>query len=413
MGDRSFGDYAKVAWSVIGVALALRVFWAVLVPVVPLSDGQAYDILARTLSEHGVYGWSADRPSAYWPVGTSAIYAFLYTVFGYSFVPIVVLNIALGTAIVGLTIWLARIFFDEKIALLAGWLMAVWPSEVAYVTILASELFFTFFLFVGLVAWFSSKLKMAPRAIVSGLAFGVASYFRPVALLLPIILWMSLVPNWRELRRQLSTLVLAMIFVIAAIAPWSARNTQLFGKFVLISTNGGAALWVGNNPNSTGFYMDTPTLSSELNEYEQGKILSKQAKDYIMAEPVAFVLRSFRKAVQMHLGETIAVHWNSEGIKRRFGESALLPLKLVHQGFWTAVLLLAICGLAIMTRGRGYVGTLTHPIFLTWTYFTAVYAITLVSDRYHFPLHPLISILASLTILTAVRLVQRVSPEVR
>lgn len=60
-------SHLKIAFAIIVVALALRVTWAVLVPVVPLSDGRAYDLLARTLAEHGVYGWSADRPSAYWP----------------------------------------------------------------------------------------------------------------------------------------------------------------------------------------------------------------------------------------------------------------------------------------------------------------------------------------------------------
>src|SRR5262245_59873451 len=109
----------------LAVALLLRLAWAIVIPVVPVSDSVAYDTFARTIAEHGVYGWTADQPSAYWPVGTSAIYAALYTAFGHGFVSIVVLNIALSTAIVGLTMWVGRIFFDDAAAVVAGTLMAV------------------------------------------------------------------------------------------------------------------------------------------------------------------------------------------------------------------------------------------------------------------------------------------------
>ena len=36
--------------------------------------------------------------------------------------------------------------------MVAGFLMAIWPSEVAYVTVLASEIPFTFFVLLGCTA---------------------------------------------------------------------------------------------------------------------------------------------------------------------------------------------------------------------------------------------------------------------
>ena len=58
--------------TVLTTALVLRVAWGILVPVVPVADSNAYDVFARVLTEHGVYGWTPGEPSAYWPVGTSA-----------------------------------------------------------------------------------------------------------------------------------------------------------------------------------------------------------------------------------------------------------------------------------------------------------------------------------------------------
>ena len=46
-----------------------------------------------------------------------------------------------------------------------------------------------------------------------------------------------------------------------------------------------------------------------------------------------FVSGTLKKAALLHLTETIAITWNTEGIKERFGENTLFPLKLVTQGF--------------------------------------------------------------------------------
>jgi hypothetical protein len=160
---------------------------------------------------------------------------------------------------------------------------------------------------------------------------------------------------------------------------------------------------MGNNPATDGYYMPLPTAVAGLTESERDKVLGDEAKRYITAKPGAFVLRSIKKAILLHVGETISVHWNAEGIKQRFGEGALLPLKLLNQGFWTTMLLLGLVGLMIMIRTCGFVATLVHPIILTWIYFTMTYAVTVIQDRYHFPSHPLIAILAATAILTLVR----------
>jgi 4-amino-4-deoxy-L-arabinose transferase-like glycosyltransferase len=396
-------SFVKSAFIVVAGAFLLRLGWAILIPVAPVSDSAAYDTFAQTLAFYGVYGWTPDQPSAFWPIGTSAIYAALYAVFGHVYTPVVALNIALSTGIVVLTIWLGRIFFGYTTAILAGGLMAIWPSEVAYVTLLASEVPFTFFVLLGLVAWFSSQPSNLARAAETGLAIGAASYVRPVALLLPIVFWLSATPDWQKLRVRLPMMLVAMIVMGLTVVPWSVRNTHLFGHFVLLSTNGGVVLWEGNNPNTTGSYMPEPAYTEGLSEYEREKVLSEEAKRYIMGDPIGFLLRTVRKAALLHVGETTAINWNAEGIKRGLGERALLPLKLLAQSFWTGVLLLSFAGLVIMARERGITLTLMHPIVLTWIYFTAVYAVTSFQDRFHFPFHPFIAMPAAIAVLAAFR----------
>jgi hypothetical protein len=391
------------AFVIVCVAFVLRLVWGVMVPVEPISDSQAYNELARGLAEHGVYGWGPNRPTALWAVGTSALYAVIYKAFGLGFAPIVALNIALGTTIVALTIRLGYMLFDEDTALLAGALMAIWPSQISYVTILASELPFIVLFLTGTIAWLDKGLTHAVRGVVSGAAFGAAAYFRPVALLLPIILWLAGTLDWTKMRRQLPMAILAMLIIFVTILPWSVRNSNIFGQFVLLSTNGGVTLWMGNSPDSDGYYSPLPAATKDLNEYEVDKLLGSQARDYILADPLAFIVRTIKKAALLHYNETIAVHWNADGIRSRFGETALLPLKIVNQGFWMAALLFALAGLGVLVNRNGLLATLTHPALLIWCYFSAVYAVTVISDRYHFPSHPLIAMLASVAILTGLQ----------
>jgi len=400
-------DYRNICWGILGAATVLRVIWAILITAVPVSDGEAYDLLAHTLIERGVYGWSAGQPSAFWPPGTSAVYAVLYYIFGYGLTSIVLFNIACSTAIVGLTIWLGQVFFDRTTALLAGALMAIWPSEVAYVTILASELPFTVLVLLGVAAWFKTSWSKLARAIFSGLLFGAATYFRSVALLLPIVLWLTAVTDWQKLRRQLPMMFLTMIVVISTVAPWTFRNYKVFDHVELLTSSDGVNLWMGNNPDATGFYMTTPADTAGLSEYDQNKILGERAKQYIIGRPVAFILRTIKKAVLLHAGETIAVHWNAQGIQQRFGERALLPIKAIMEGFWLTALLLALIGIAVLARDRGIISAFTHPVVLIWAYYTVIYGVILVVDRFHFPSHPFISILAAIATLAIIMRARR------
>lgn len=387
--------FARSVLVILAVAVVLRVLWAIAVPAIPISDQVAYLTFAKNIAEHGVYGWNPAEPSAYWAVGTSAIFAALMKVFGTDagLTAIVVMNVLMGTAIVALTIRLGRIFFSEREALLAGAFMAIWPGEVAYVTVAASELPFTLLILAGTIAWFSPGAGGLMRTLGGGLAFACATYVRPIALLMPVLYWLSALPNWRAMRAQLPTLILIFVVMAVVIAPWSVRNAKLFGHFVLVSTNGGANLWMGNNPQTDGFYMPLPASVDGLDEYTRDKTLGSEAMRYIVAEPASFVWRTIRKAVLLHANETISVHWNAEGLKLRFGEAVLLPLKLMMQAFWMVALAFALAGVAVLAYRCGIFAAALHPVVLTWAYFTAVYAITVVGDRYHFPSHPYMAML--------------------
>jgi 4-amino-4-deoxy-L-arabinose transferase-like glycosyltransferase len=385
----------------LAVALVLRIVWGLVVPVDPVSDSVAYQRFALTLVEHGVFGWAPDEPTAFLAVGTSAIIAAAYALFGTGSGSIVVLNIIASLGFIFFTARLGALYFGRTAGLAAAWLLALWPNLIFFVSIISSELFFLFLATGGLYFWTRSSGRPILNLILCGLFWGGALYVRPVILLLPVALaCASLVRggSWSAPLRAAG--VIALILALAA--PWTLRNKEVFGEPVLISTNFGPTFWMGNNPESDGVYMEPPAWTAEMSEAERARALKEDAMAHVRAEPGLFVRRTLSKALQLHERETIGVAWNEPSLIARFGSASLMPLKAVATGYWYAALLLALVGAGLLVARTGLVG-LFHPTIVSWGYFTMLHAIIVSGDRYHMPNVPFIALLAGLAIVELLR----------
>lgn len=397
-----FTSQRSRAVAVVLLALAVRTLWALLIPVAPLSDSVAYDILARNVAAGIGYAFEAGHPTAYWPVGTSAVYALLYRLFGVGYAPIVVLNVLLGGLTVLLVMTLTERWYGRRAGLWAGLCLALWPGQVMFSTVLASELLFNVGWLAGLYLAGRQDWPTALRAPAVACTLAATSLIRPLALPLPAVFaWLSLAnAGWKRPqlgRRVLATgaeAVVTVLLMLLFLSPWIERNRRSFGAPVLVSTNGGANLWMGNNPASNGSYMELPPEVEHMNEVARDRLLKQEAVAYIKASPLSFVKRTAIKAVQTFDRESIGVAWNRDGIAQRFGDAALKPLKLACTLYWWAMLALGALGVACVWRRSGIVGVIGDPSFVLWIYFAALHAIIVSGDRYHFPCVPLISALA-------------------
>lgn len=395
------GFNEQLGWLLVA-AFILRLFWIAAVPVEPVSDSVIYATTAENIAVHGVYGISLDKPFSYWPVGTAAIYAGAYNLFGVNAASAVFINLIASMLLVYTTALLTQRWFDERAGILAAYLLAVWPSLIMFTTIYASEIFFALFVNLALLAWRPDARRWFFLALLSGAFFAAAAYVRPVALLIPfIVIGLKAIRSGRIVRPALAGF-LVIIATAAVIAPWSARNTALHGEFVLISTNGGPNLWMGNNPDSTGAYMPTPDYVRDLSEIDRAKRLGEDAKQYMRDHPARTAALFVRKLVDTHIRETIAVVWNAKGLERRYGEKSVTILKVVAQGYWTVLLLAGLVGVALILRNAVQAGFnfaavqfLANPALLFWGYYAGVHAVIVSQDRYHFPSIPFIAMLAA------------------
>jgi 4-amino-4-deoxy-L-arabinose transferase-like glycosyltransferase len=387
------------AWTlpaILGIALLVRLVWAALIPVIPLSDSAEYHRFALHIVNDGIYGWEADRPTAYWPPGTSAAYAVVYWLFGPGQWTIKLFNIATGMLVVFLTFELATRWFDRTVAAVAALLVAIWPVLVEYTTIIGSELLFAAAT-LGILLLFDRVCRAGTRfgwlAVALGILIGLAALVRAPALLLPFVLTLVFFVQKRALAASLRLFFIVAAFALVVVTPWTVRNYNVFGQVVALSTSGGANLWMGNNPETTGFYQPPPSFDPALNEAEADQIMKNKAVAYIKEAPVAFVVRTVIKAIRLYQGETIGVWWNAEGIEGVFGITTRIVLKVLSQAFWMGAAGLFAIGCYLFAR-QGLSSFVFHPGIVTMVYFTLIYAIFVIQDRYHIPTNPVMAAFA-------------------
>jgi 4-amino-4-deoxy-L-arabinose transferase-like glycosyltransferase len=391
-------DAQHLIWILL-LALGLRLLWAWWIPVIPLSDGKAYDAFARTLVEHGTFGWNIDQPTAFWPPGTTFLHAVVYWLFGFNHLPIVAVNIGLSLGLIVVCARLAARFWGSRIATLTALTLALWPTLVMYPTILASELPFLFLTLLSLDVWSNENVRPFRKGLGVGLLLGFAALVRPQALLLPLLFAFCAAASagmaWGTIRSQLQLLISVGVVMAVVIAPWTWRNYQLYGEPVLISTNGGITLWMGNTPGTDGRYMYVPEEFGALPENERARTMGRQAKAYIQQDPLGFLTRAVRKVVLLYANESVGVGWNADGIKQALGEPWVHGLKRFTQLTWMLILGLALIGVGATVRQQGWGRTLTSPFVLSILYFTAIHSVVVSQERYHLAFAGQMAILAA------------------
>ncbi|MEL6369470.1 MAG: glycosyltransferase family 39 protein [Pseudomonadota bacterium] len=401
-------SFERKLLAIAGVGAVLRLVWALIVPIEPVSDSYIYWVTSSNIVTHGVYGITPEKPFSYWPVGTSAIYAAGYSLLGINMISVKIINVVAGVLLIITTGKLAKRWYGEHAGLVAAAILALWPSLIMYSSIMASEVFFALFVNTVLLAWVYDQKNWPLMAVVAGIALAAAIYVRPVALLVPVVLVALAYIRWRQ--TSLRPIVFGMIALAtstACLAPWVARNYAVHDAFVLVSTNGGPNLWMGNNPETIGGYMKLPEYTKEMTEIERAEVLGELAKRHIVENPVKTASLFFQRLYQTHYYETIAVVWNEKGLKERLGEWVLLPLKLAATGYWLLFFALAMTAVVLVllrTSKRQTVPamlqTVAEPALVMFAYYAAVHGLIVGNDRYHFPSIPFVAILAAFAIVT-------------
>jgi 4-amino-4-deoxy-L-arabinose transferase-like glycosyltransferase len=307
-------------------------------------DEISYDTLARqVLAGHGFSfpstWWPATRagePTAHWSFLYTLYLTGVYSVFGQHPMAARLIQALVAGVLCPLLAWrIGRRVFGAPVGLAAAGLATVYGYFVYYAGALVTETFF-----VLAVLWtldLALQLGLTPtRAqrppsvgrwqplaalrpwLLLGLALGIAALLRQLVLLLmPLLfvwlIWATLVrrpgpgtrrerPPWRSV---LAGCLVASAVVSLLVLPWTARNYQAFGRFVLLNTNSGYVFFWANHPiHGTDFVPILPSgtyqrlIPAELRALDEAALdqaLLQAGVRFVLDDPARYALLSLSR----------------------------------------------------------------------------------------------------------------------
>ena len=154
-------------WLIVVVAFLVRLAWVLFSPALPVSDFETFHGLAMRMAD------------AFRPPGYPTFLAVIYWVTNKSLLAAKLANAILATITCWLTYSLARRVFNERVALTAALIVAFFPSQILYTSLLATENLFTPLLLASTL-FFLSFLQENRRIhlVAAGILLGLSSLVR-------------------------------------------------------------------------------------------------------------------------------------------------------------------------------------------------------------------------------------------
>jgi 4-amino-4-deoxy-L-arabinose transferase-like glycosyltransferase len=321
-----------------------RTYFAV-IGVVPIAAAVAFNYLefnssldalneryltrALNIARYGVFGYGEDRTALY-PPGYSVLLLPLSMVMGESKWIFFVTNMVFLVACsVMLRYVLLTLSVPRSTANFASLFLFIYPNRLFSTFLARSDVAYSLiFLFaLAFLFLYAKRNRRWSYLVGAGMLAGAAALIRGsgMFLIIPLLAGLALLPaeSWKT--RTLSLLILAASFAMV-LTPWGLRNSAMFGKPVLIATNGGYNLLGGNNPHAEDMwnrYPDTLLKTAgreDWNEVQRDSFWSKAAVADIAADPGALIVRGLKRIIT-----TMATDTYSLGTLQRESNAVSLP----------------------------------------------------------------------------------------
>jgi Flp pilus assembly protein TadD len=293
-----------------------------------------------------------------------------------------------------------RLLASAAGGVVAGVLYAFSPVAAFY----DGELLMDFLLppvLVGVALLATTKKWSLGRAAAAGALTAFGALARPSFLLLLLPLALAIWFGGKAAPRRQRLRWLAGLIVAAAlvVAPCTVRNYVVGRDLVLVSSNGGVNLFIGNNPQANGTFKAPGPWPAHLEasstayaEEKTGRSLrpsevsaffTREAARYVVTQPGDYVGKAGRRLRLLASAYEIPNHMDLEFFRARSGVLKLLPFT------WGVVLPWALAGAFFAFRRRGF----GPALGLAAIYLASLVTLFFVTGRYRFPAFALLAVL--------------------
>lgn len=178
----------------------------------------------------------------------------------HSFTAVRLVQIGLGTASVGLIFLMARHWYGERAALIAGGLAALTGLFTFYEILLLQSSVDVFLtataLYLFLPRRHGSYSQGGMAILTAGVVWGIQTLNRPNVMIAVLGIALVMVVALRRIKP--AGLLLAGLVI--GMAPVAIRNAMVAHEWTLVSSHGGLNFFIGNNADATGFYRPVPGI---------------------------------------------------------------------------------------------------------------------------------------------------------
>lgn len=316
-----------------------------LLDVRPGAPEHVLDLQRRWIESGGLFGMiPPGKPTAFFMPLYPLFLAGIFAVFGSGFFPAQLVQMLLSALLPLIAFHLARRAAGKETALFAALLAAIHPYFIYYAGLLVTQTLFVVLLGLASSAYYALRDRpTVRRAALLGLLLGLSFLTRTfTATFLPLLLLAMLAElglprlfhtpgtdnrGGRPLARAAALALVTTVVFTAVATPWVIRNFNLFDELVILPTKGGRNLWEYNNQKfSTEFEtaenawtreryrkirrkemptlerretVEFPVFAPNLLETERNRILNRNVKTFILANPRVYFRLCLVRASEM------------------------------------------------------------------------------------------------------------------
>jgi hypothetical protein len=293
---------------------------------------------------------------------------------------------------------IAKRTFGEGVAIGASWAWVFLPTALYFPILWIWDTALTALVFL-LIFWATLALRgnrtMLPWAGYGALWVTGGLVNPSILSLFPFFLGWLVWNERKEAGPWLKHAAAVLLLFTIGLVPWTIRNYRVFGKFIVLRSNFGLELWLGNNPDVVE---NLSQLSHPNDNPEEGERYKRMGEIAYMAEKqqLAFTfMRTHPRETLNYTFHRFVNIWLSQ-------TDNLLDLWATSTLFGKAVMtfncllsLLSLLGVLYAHRSRHADAA---PYGMVLLIFPLVFYMTHSSQRYRFPMDPIVVVLAASSI---------------
>ena len=373
------------------VIISLRLIWVITIPTLPYSDFEVYNnfaiYVAKQFPVHILSINYTERGFGY-----SFVLGIIYKIFGVNLFVAKLLNVFLSVLTGILLYFIAGYLFDQYIARITTVLFSIWPAQIMYSSVLASEHLFIFLLLLGIAMLIGViKVKSDEKYLnifLAGIVFGLAYTVRFLSLIIVATGFMALLYFQEEVfkKRIQSAFFLICGFAVVWICVAS------LGAVVNVPSNPTTgiqnSLLMGTNYEYMGHWNPVDNQIWETHSPEEAKkIAFETGLSRITENPIRFIKLIFEKFNIMWCDESFGIYWSTSTIDSTKLPSFIIQNQLimfaVSQFYYSGVLFFGLLGCHKLRNAKLNIGM--RFLLITFLIFVLLHSFLEVQPRYHYP----------------------------